>query len=152
MHSGHFASIHAEKFYMKRFTTRLAPTVFLGAIASTGCVHVSTTPIAAPRAAISPDSVQVFATRTPAEYKELAVLRAKRFLVSDRKTLAALRREAAEMGADGILLINAANSATQHHEGTGVIWTRKRPDVITSSSTTTIDAFEKAVAIKVEKP
>ena len=137
---------------MKRFTTRLAPTVFLGAIASTGCVHVSTTPIAAPRAPVTPDSVQVFATRTPTEYKELAVLRAKRFLVSDRKTLAALKKEAAEMGADGILLINAANSATQHHEGTGVIWTRKRPDVVTSSSTTTIDAFERAVAIKVEKP
>ena len=152
MHSGHFASTHAEKFYMKRFTTRLAPTVFFGAIAATGCVHVSTTPIATPRAAISPDSVEVFATRTPSEYKELAVLRAKRFLVSDKKTLAALRKEAAELGADGILLINAANSGTQRHEGTGVIWTRKRPDIITSSGTTTIDAFEKAVAIKVEKP
>jgi hypothetical protein len=137
---------------MKRITTRLAPTVFLGALASTGCVHVSTTPIGAARPAISTDSVQVFATRAPAEYKELAVLRAKRFLVSDRKTLDALRKEAALMGADGILLINAANSGTQHHEGTGVIWTRKRPDVITSSSTTTIDAFERAVAIKIEKP
>jgi hypothetical protein len=137
---------------MKRFTTRLAPTVFLGAIASTGCVHVSTTPIAASRAAISPDSVEVFATRTPTEYKELAVLRAKRFLVSDRKTLAALRKEAAEIGADGILLVNAANSATQHTDGTGVIWSDRKPKVISGSSTTTIDAFERAVAIKVEKP
>ena len=137
---------------MKRLTTRLAPTVFLGAIAATGCVHVSTTPMAPSRPAISPDSVQVFATRTPTEYKELAVLRTKRFLVSDRKALNALRKEAAELGADGILLLNAANSGTQHHESTGVIWTRKRPDVITSSTTTTIDAFEKAVAIKVEKP
>jgi hypothetical protein len=152
MHWGHFASTPAEKFHMKRITTRLAPTVFLGAIAATGCVHISTTPLATTGPAISPDSVQVFATKTPSEYRELAVLRAKRFLVSDRKTLAALRKEAAELGADGILLTNAANAGTQHHEGTGVIWTRKRPDVITSSSTTTIDAFERAVAIKVEKP
>lgn len=137
---------------MKRFTTRLAPTVFFGAIASTGCVFVNTTPIAAPRAAISPDSVQVFATKTPTEYNELAVLRAKRFLVSDRKTLAALRKEAAELGADGILLVNAANSGTQHTDGTGVIWSDRKPRVISSSSTTTIDAFERAVAIKVEKP
>src|SRR4051794_9052146 len=100
---------------MKRLTSRLAPTVFLGAIASSGCVHISTTPIASGRPAISTDSVQVFATRTPTEYKELAVLRAHRFLVSDRKTLAALRREAADLGADGILLINAASSGTQHH-------------------------------------
>ena len=83
---------------MKRLTTRLAPTVFLGAIAATGCVHISTTPLANSGPAISPDSVQVFATKTPTEYKELAVLRAKRFLVSDKKTLAALRKEAAEMG------------------------------------------------------
>jgi hypothetical protein len=137
---------------MKRFTTRLAPTVFIGALVSTGCVHISSTPLAANRPAVSPDSVQVFATRTPAEYKELAVLRSHRFLVSDRKTLAALRKEAAEMGADGILLVNAANSGTQHHDGTGVIWSEHKPRVISSSSTTTIDAFERAVAIKVEKP
>lgn len=136
---------------MKRFTARLAPTVFLGAIASGGCVHVSTTPLTNSRPAISPDSVTVFATQTPTEYKELAVLRAHRFLVSDRKTLAALRKEAAELGADGILLVNAANSGTQHHEGTGVVW-EKKPRIVTSSTTTTIDAFERAVAIKVEKP
>ena len=137
---------------IKRLTARLAPTVFLGAIASTGCVHVSTTPIANAGRPISRDSVQVFATKTPTEYREVAVLRARRFLVSDKKTLDALRKEAASLGADGILLINAANSGTQHHESTGVIWTRKRPDIISSSTTTTIDAFEKAVAIKVEKP
>ena len=137
---------------MKRFTTRLAPTVFLGAIASTGCVHISTTPFGGARPAIAPDSVQVFATQTPSEYKEVAVLRAKRFLVSDRKTLDALRKEAAKLGADGILLLNAAHSGTQHHESTGVIWTRRRPDVVSSSTTTKIDAFERAVAIKVEKP
>lgn len=137
---------------MKRLTTRLAPTVFLGALVSGGCVHVSTTPIAAPRAPIAPDSVQVFATQKPSEYKELAVLRAKRFLVSDKKTLAALRREAAELGADGILLVNAANSGTQHQDGTGVIWSDRQPRVISTSSTTRIDAFERAVAIKVEKP
>jgi hypothetical protein len=137
---------------MKRFTTRLAPTVFLGAIASTGCVHVSTVPLAISGPAIATDSVQVFATRTPTEYREIAVLRTHRFLVSDRKTLDALRKEAAHLGADGILLVNASNSATRHHEGTGVIWTRRKPEVVTGSSTSTIDVFERAVAIKVEKP
>jgi hypothetical protein len=135
---------------MKRITTRLAPTVFLGALAS-GCVHVSTTPIGNTGPAISSDSVQVFAMKMPQEYREIAVLRARRFLVSDTKTLAALRKEAAELGANGILLINAANSGTQHHEGTGVIW-KKDPKVISTSGTTTVDAFERAVAIKVEKP
>jgi hypothetical protein len=135
-----------------KFTTRLAPTVFLGAIAATGCVHVSATPFGNVGPAISPDSVQVFATRTPTAYKEVAVLRAERFLVTDRKTLEGLRKKAASLGADGILLLNAANSATQQHETTGVIWTGKKPDVVTSSTTTTIDAFERAVAIKVEKP
>jgi hypothetical protein len=136
---------------MKRLTARLAPTVFLGAIASTGCVFVSTTPLANTGPAISPDSVQVFATRKPTEYRELAVLEAHRFLVSDRKTLGELRRRAAALGADGILLLNAANSGTQHTDGTGVIWGEK-PRVVSTSSSTSIDAFEKAVAIKVEKP
>ena len=136
---------------MKRFNTRLAPTVFLGALAS-GCVHVSATPFETLGPAISPDSVQVFATKMPAQYREIAVLKARRFLVTDRKTLAALRREAAEMGANGILLVNAPNSGTQHHEGTGVIWSGKRPTVVSTSGTTSIDAFEKAVAIRVEKP
>jgi hypothetical protein len=137
---------------MKRVTTRLAPTIFLGALASSGCVHISTTPLATSGPATSPDSVQVFATRAPAEYKELAVLRAKRFLVSDRKTLDALRKEAAELGANGILLVNAASSGTQRHDDTGVIWTRGKPRVISSSGTTTIDAFERAVAIRIDKP
>jgi hypothetical protein len=95
--------------------------------------------------------VTVFVTQAPSEYKELGVLRAHRFLVSDRKTLAALRREAADLGADGILLVNAANSGTRHHDGVGIVWDDK-PKLITSSTTTRIDAFERAVAIKVEKP
>jgi hypothetical protein len=137
---------------MKRLTSHLAPTVFLGALASTACVRISTTSLGGSAGpAVSPDSVQVYATQTPTEYKEVAVLRARRFLISDRKTLDALRREAAHLGADGILLLNVANSGTQHHETTGVIWTRKKPDVITSSTNTTVDAFERAVAIKVEK-
>ena len=137
---------------MKRLTTRLAPTVFIGALAGTGCVHVSVTPIANTGAAISPDSVQVFATQKPTAYRELALLRARRFYVTDRRTLAALKTEAAHLGADGILLTNAANAGTQHEDGTGVVWTDRKPRVISSSNTITIDAFERAVAIRIEKP
>jgi hypothetical protein len=41
----------------------------------TGCVRVSTTRIARAEPSIPADSVQVFATRSPNEYTELAVLR-----------------------------------------------------------------------------
>jgi uncharacterized protein YbjQ (UPF0145 family) len=133
-------------------STRLAPTVFLGAIASSGCVNVSTTPFGDIGPAVSPDSVQVFATRVPAEYKEVAILRADRVLANDKKVLAALRREAAKLGANGILLINLPNSGTRQHGGTGVIISQGKADVVAASGETTVDAFEKAVAIRVVKP
>jgi len=49
-------------------------------LTSVACVRVSTTRIAPARASVDPDSVRVFATQSPGEYTELAVLRAHRFL------------------------------------------------------------------------
>jgi len=82
-------------------------------------------------------------------YSEVAVLRAHRFLVSDSKVLAALRKRAAALGANGILLLNAANAATQTHTGAGVIiGGRNNGNVIVGNATTEIDEFERAVAIR----
>ena len=117
---------------------------------STGCVRISSTTIAAgaPPSTHS-DSVNVFITRPPAAYSEVAVLRAHRFLVSDSKVLAALRKRAAALGANGILLLNAANAATQTHTGAGVIiGGRNNGNVIVGNATTEIDEFERAVAIR----
>src|SRR5213075_3364872 len=98
---------------------RLNSLTFVSALSVlTACVRVSSTQLGqAPSAAISPDSVKVFATRSPAEYTEVALLTTKRFKASDSHALAALRNRAAELGCNGILLVNASNSATRRTSG-----------------------------------
>jgi uncharacterized protein YbjQ (UPF0145 family) len=124
------------------------PFIAAAAVLATGCVHVSTTRIATPNpVASSPDSVRVFITQRPTEYTEVAVLRARRFLATDDRTLAALRREAAALGANGIVLLNAG--ATQVHTGTGVVITgTNKGAVVVGNGTTEVDQYERAVAIR----
>jgi hypothetical protein len=117
---------------------------------SAACVRVSSTTLAAPVGMYNPDSVKVFAVTRPPEYTELALLRAHRFLVSDTKVLDALKKRAAQMGANGILLINAANSGTESHSGSGVILGgRNAGNVVVGNGETTVDAFERAIAIRI---
>jgi hypothetical protein len=93
--------------------------------------------------------VKVFAVTQPPHYTELALLRTHRFLVSDTKVLDALKKRAAQLGANGILLINAAGSGTQSHSGSGVIVAgRKAGNVLVGDGETKIDAFERAIAIR----
>lgn len=135
---------------MKRRHAHLAPTIFVGALVA-ACVNVKATPIGKVGPAVPPDSVQVFATKAPADYQEIAVLKTDRILASDRKTLAALRKQAAKLGADGLLLINVANSGTKQHDGVGVILVNGDPKIVAGSGETRVDAFERAVAIRVVK-
>lgn len=122
-------------------------------LAFPACVRISATRISGSAVAVSADSVQVFATQKPGEYREIAVLTSHRFLVSDARTLAALRKRAAQLGANGLLLVNADDAATQRHSGTAVVWTpgSKPPTVVTGNASTSVDEFEKAIAIRFEK-
>jgi hypothetical protein len=117
-------------------------------LTSVACVRVSTTRIAPARASVAPDSVQVFATRSPSEYTELAVLRAHRFLASDTRVLEALRRRAARLGANGLLLLNTRGSGGVRGTGSGVVVTGPRSgDVVVGNVQTEVDEFARAVAI-----
>lgn len=113
------------------------------------CVRVSSTRLApSTEPAVERDSVTVFVTHPPATYTELAVLRAHRFLASDGKVLAALRKEASKVGANGLVLLNA-NAGTQRHSGTGVIiGGQNNGGVVVGNATTEVDVFERAVAIR----
>ena len=94
------------------------------------------------------DSVRVFATQSPGEYTEVAVLRSHRFLASDSRVLNALREHAARLGANGLLLLNTRGSGGVHGTGTGVIiGGRNSGQVVTGSVDTNVDEFERAVAI-----
>jgi hypothetical protein len=116
------------------------------------CVRVSATRIANTQASVPVDSVRVFATQSPGEYTEVAVLRTHRFLVSDGRVLGALRERAARLGANGLLLLNTRGSGGVHGTGTGVIiGGRNTGQVVTGSVDTNVDEFERAVAI-VYKP
>jgi hypothetical protein len=118
------------------------------AVTSVACVRVSTTRIAPAQAAVSADSVRVFATQSPGEYTELAVLKARRFLATDSRVLDALRRRAARLGANGLLLLNTRGSGGVRGSGTGVIVGGPRSgDVIVGNVETDVDEFERAVAI-----
>jgi hypothetical protein len=118
-------------------------------LTSSACVRISSTTLAEPVGMYNPDSVKVFATNHPPQYTELALLRTHRFLVSDTKVLDALKKRAAQIGANGILLINAANSGTQSHSGSGIILGGANAgNVIIGDGETKIDAFERAIAIR----
>ena len=130
-----------------------SPVVLALVMLSLGaCVRVSTTRIAQSQASVPVDSVRVFATQSPGEYTELAVLRSHRFLVSDSRVLNALRERAAQLGANGLLLLNTRGSGGVHGTGTGVIiGGRGSGQVVTGSVDTDVDEFERAVAIRYAK-
>ena len=120
------------------------------ALSISACVRVSRTQLAPSVGMYNPDSVRVFAVERPAEFTELALLRTHRFLVSDTKVLNELKKRAAEVGANAILLINTANSGTQSHSGSGIILGGANAgNVIVGSGDTKIDAFERAIAIRI---
>jgi hypothetical protein len=50
--------------------------IALGCVCATACVRVSTTRLATAQASVPTDSVRVFATQSPGDYTEMAVLRA----------------------------------------------------------------------------
>ena len=130
-------------------SVRTLPLALLIAMAS-GCVRISATPFGAPAAAPTPvDSVRVFATSSPPAYTEVAVLRARRFLVSDTKVLMALRRQAAALGANGIMLLNTRGDGSRTTSGSGIIVGGPNSgSVIVGNGTSEVDSFERAVAIR----
>jgi len=116
---------------------------------TTACVRVSTTRLAPATTAIHSDSVRVFATQSPGEHQELAVLRTRRFLASDSRVLTALRRHAAGLGANGLLLLNTRGSGGVQDSGTGVVIGGPRDgEVIVGSVQTNVDELQRAVAIR----
>ena len=116
---------------------------------TTACVRVSTTRLAPATTAIHSDSVRVFATQSPGEHQELAVLRTRRFLASDSRVLTALRRHAAGLGANGLLLLNTRGSGGVQDSGTGVVIGGPRDgEVIVGSVQTNVDEIQHAVAIR----
>ena len=130
-------------------TITVVALVALVSLATTACVRVSTTRIAPASAAIPSDSVHVFATQSPGEYQELAVLRAHRFLARNSQVLNALRERAARLGANGLLLLNTRGGGGVRGSGTGVVLTGPRAgEVVTGSVETNVDEFERAVAIR----
>lgn len=75
-------------------------------------------------------------------------MKARRFLATDSRVLDALRRRAARLGANGLLLLNTRGSGGVRGSGTGVIVGGPRSgDVIVGNVETDVDEFERAVAI-----
>ena len=121
----------------------------LALLPSAACVRVSTTRLTTAGAPLPSDSVRVFATQTPGEYTELAVLRARRFLARDSHVLRALRERAARLGANGLLLLNTRGTGGVRGSGTGVIIGGSGDgQVVVGNVQTEVDDFERAVAIR----
>ena len=132
---------------------RLAFMIALLPLTATACVRVSTTRIGLTGTALPTDSVRIFATQSPGEYTELAVLRAHRFLARDAHVVSALRRRAAQLGANGLLLLNTRGSGGVHGSGTGVVIGGPRDgEVIVGNVQTDVDEFRRAVAIRYRTP
>jgi len=128
---------------------RALVAIALGCVAATACVRVSTTHLATAQASVPSDSVRVFATQSPGDYTELAVLRAHRFLARDAWVLNALRNRAARLGANGLLLLNTRGSGGVRGSGTGVVIGGPRDgEVVVGTVQTRTDEFERAVAIR----
>lgn len=121
----------------------------LASLSSSACVRVSTTRLTSAGRALPSDSVRVFATQTPDEYTEVAVLRARRFLARDSQVLRALRERAARLGANGLLLLNTRGGGGVRGSGTGVIIGGPSDGhVVVGNVQTEVDDFERAVAIR----
>jgi hypothetical protein len=128
---------------------RALVAIALACVSATACVRVSTTRLTSAGASVPVDSVRVFATQSPGEYTELAVLRAHRFLARDAKVLDALRSRAARLGANGLLLLNTRGAGGVRGSGTGVVIGGPRAgEVVVGNVQTEVDEFERAVAIR----
>ena len=118
-------------------------------LSATACVRVSTTRIGLTGTSLPADSVRIFATQSPGDYTELAVLRAHRFLARDAQVVSALRRRAAQLGANGLLLLNTRGTGGVRGSGTGVVIGGPRDgEVVVGNVQTDVDAFQRAVAIR----
>jgi hypothetical protein len=114
-----------------------------------GCVRVSATRLAPAGPATAADSVRVFATQLPGDYTELAILRVHRFLVRDQHVVRALRRRAAQLGANGLLLLNTRGAGGVRGSGTGVVIGGPHDGtVVVGNVQTDVDDLERAVAIR----
>ena len=134
---------------------RFASLAALVALAS-ACAHVRSTPLAAVRyPAIPADSVRFFATNAPPKYVEIAMMRVEGLISSDRRSAKALREKAAQMGANGIILLNA-RGVTTRGAGTnvGVIIGGGRNSgsavIVGDGDDAEVKEFERAVAIRYE--
>jgi hypothetical protein len=132
----------------RRSVERFALLLVMSSLAA--CVRISATALGEPPApSIPEDSVRVFATNAPPLYKEVAVLKAHRFLASDSKVLETLRRHAASLGANGVLLLNTRGGGSQTHSTSGVILGGPNSGgIVMGSGTSKVDDFERAVAIR----
>jgi hypothetical protein len=129
--------------------SRARIALVLLSLAASGCVRVSTTRIGRAEASLPADSVRVFATQSPSDYTEVAVLRAHRFLARDAHVLRALRSRAADLGANGLLLLNTRGAGGVRGSGTGVVIGGPRDgQVVVGNVQTEVDEFERAVAIR----
>ena len=130
-------------------TIRALFAITLVSLVATACVRVSTTRVAPATTAVPTDSVRVFATQSPGDYEELAVLRAHRFLARNSQVLHALRERAARLGANGLLLLNTRGDGGVRGSGTGVVIGGPRDgEVVFGTVQTEVDEFERAVAIR----
>ena len=128
---------------------RALVAITLVSLVATACVRVSTTRIAPATSSVPTDSVRVFATQSPGEYQEVAVLRVHRFLARDSHVLNALRHRAARLGANGLLLLNTRGDGGVRGSGTGVVIGGPRDgEVVFGTMQTDVDEFERAVAIR----
>ena len=114
----------------------------LVALAFAACIRVSTLPLEPARASVAVDSVRVFTTHAPDDYTELAILRTVGLWASDARALSALRKRAAQLGANGLLLPGSLRGT-----GASVIVGRRTGQVVADALDTDADQFERAVAI-----
>jgi hypothetical protein len=96
----------------------LKPLIFAIALlpAVAGCATSSQTLTGSPRAPVSPSDVRVY-TQAPQSFQEIAVLSASRKSVSTaggeraiEKMIESMRSQAAQLGANGLLLENLSDS------------------------------------------
>ena len=128
------------------------PAIAAAALLLTACVRVQSTPFATvPLAPVPADSVKLFALNAPAKYTEVALLRVGGFMISNKKTVRALREKAGAMGANGIILLNP-RAAVLGNSGpnVGVIVGGKHPStvIVGDNGSGEIDELSRAVAIR----
>ena len=132
-------------------TRRAALATALAAASATACVRVTAVPFGAgPFPPVPADSVRVFATLTPTDYTEIAVLRVKYTAWKDAAALRALRERAGRLGANGLLLLNTRGPAPGAARGSGtVVGGAEAGTVVAVGGASDVDDLERAVAIRI---